>query len=110
MIELKYEQVLDFRGGGLMNLYDEIARLAYELYEKKGRRHGCDFEDWLEAEIIVISGYQSSEGGIQDTSASVKPKRQRKTTAVAVKKKSTRKSPDQEKPKPKRSTRKKKVE
>lgn len=93
-----------------MNLYEEIARLAYELYEKKGRRHGCDLEDWLEAEIIVISGYQSPEGGIQDVSASVKPKRQRKTTAKTEKKKATRKSPDQEKPKPKRSSRKKKVE
>ena len=26
---------------------------AYELYEKRGYQHGCDLDDWLEAEQIV---------------------------------------------------------
>ncbi len=37
----------------LKNFYDEVARVAYELYEKRGRIHGHDLEDWLQAETIV---------------------------------------------------------
>jgi hypothetical protein len=29
---------------------DEIARLAYRLYEMRGRRDGHDLDDWLAAE------------------------------------------------------------
>lgn len=28
----------------------EIERCAYRLWERRGRRHGFDLEDWLEAE------------------------------------------------------------
>jgi len=28
----------------------DIARRAYELYEKRGREHGHDLDDWLQAE------------------------------------------------------------
>lgn len=31
----------------------EIARLAYELFERRGRVHGFDQQDWFEAERIV---------------------------------------------------------
>ena len=31
----------------------EVARLAYRLYEKRGREDGHDLEDWLKAEAIV---------------------------------------------------------
>ena len=34
-------------------LHDEIARVAYSLFEKKGRRHGHHLNDWFEAEKIV---------------------------------------------------------
>ena len=37
-----------------MDLYDEIARVAYELYEKSGYIQGCDREHWLKAEKIVM--------------------------------------------------------
>jgi hypothetical protein len=30
--------------------HDEIARLAYELYERRGGEHGRDLDDWLLAE------------------------------------------------------------
>ena len=30
--------------------YEEISRLAHELYEKRGREHGHDWDDWLQAE------------------------------------------------------------
>ena len=32
----------------------EIAKLAHELYEARGRVHGSDVDDWLEAEWELI--------------------------------------------------------
>ena len=32
---------------------DEIARVAYELFARRGCGHGSDQEDWFEAERIV---------------------------------------------------------
>ena len=32
---------------------EEIARVAYELFERRGSVHGHDLEDWVEAERIV---------------------------------------------------------
>ena len=29
---------------------DQIARRAYELFEQRGRQHGHDIDDWLQAE------------------------------------------------------------
>jgi hypothetical protein len=37
------------------DLFDEIARVAYELWERNGCIHGCDIQHWCEAEQIVIS-------------------------------------------------------
>ena len=31
----------------------EIAHIAYELFERRGRVDGCDQQDWLEAERLV---------------------------------------------------------
>jgi hypothetical protein len=31
----------------------KIAEMAYHLWEKRGRPHGNDMKDWLEAERIV---------------------------------------------------------
>ncbi len=36
-------------------LHDEIARVAYGLYEKRGRIGGHAERDWLEAERIVMA-------------------------------------------------------
>jgi Protein of unknown function (DUF2934) len=35
------------------NLEEEIRRLAYELYEERGREHGRDIDDWVRAEAEV---------------------------------------------------------
>ena len=35
-------------------IHRTITQKAYELYEKGGRRHGRDLEDWLEAERRVL--------------------------------------------------------
>ena len=39
------------------NVHDEIARVAYGLYEKRGYTPGNDFSDWMEAEKIVKQKY-----------------------------------------------------
>jgi hypothetical protein len=36
-------------------LSEEIARVAYDLYEKRGRAEGSHFDDWVEAEKIVMA-------------------------------------------------------
>jgi hypothetical protein len=33
----------------------QIAQRAYELHERRGKVHGHDFEDWLEAERQILS-------------------------------------------------------
>ena len=32
---------------------EEIARVAYELFERRGQTHGGDQQDWFEAERIL---------------------------------------------------------
>lgn len=38
-----------------MNLFNEIAKVAYELYEKNGCIQNRDLDHWLEAEKIVMA-------------------------------------------------------
>lgn len=35
--------------------HEDIAKVAYEIYEKRGGRHGRHLDDWLEAERIVTA-------------------------------------------------------
>ena len=37
-----------------------IAQRAYELYERRGCCHGCDLDDWLEAERLVLAESQTA--------------------------------------------------
>ncbi|MCK9419364.1 MAG: DUF2934 domain-containing protein [Nitrospirae bacterium] len=41
----------------LDKFYDEVAKVAYNLFEKRGKVHGHDMSDWLESEIIVKKRY-----------------------------------------------------
>jgi DUF2934 family protein len=34
---------------------EQISRRAYELYERRGREHGHEVEDWLQAEAELAS-------------------------------------------------------
>ena len=43
-------------GSNGKNLEERIRRVAYGLYEKRGRVEGNDLRNWLEAERIVLSG------------------------------------------------------
>lgn len=70
-----------------MNLRDEIEKIAYELYEKKGRVHGDDFKDWLEAERIAMARYSEASKSSVETPGAVKPKRQGKATVKSTEKK-----------------------
>lgn len=38
-----------------MDLRDEIANMAYELYKNSGYIEGRDEENWLEAERIILA-------------------------------------------------------
>jgi hypothetical protein len=44
-----------------MNLQEEIAKVARELYEKSGCIEGRDCENWLDAERIVLSRHISQD-------------------------------------------------
>ena len=44
-----------------MDLCKEISKVAYELYEKRGKAECRDLDDWLEAEGIVIARYKEEE-------------------------------------------------
>jgi hypothetical protein len=35
--------------------HDRIAQLAYDLYEQRGRQEGRALEDWLNAELQLVS-------------------------------------------------------
>jgi Protein of unknown function (DUF2934) len=47
-----------YTGGAEPPSRDEIARLAYHLYETRGRRHGQDVSDWLAAEQELTRHYR----------------------------------------------------
>ncbi len=44
-----------------MNMHDEIAGVAYELYETRCCTEGHALDDWLEAEEIVLSRHAGQE-------------------------------------------------
>lgn len=44
-----------------MELQNEIAQLANELYEINGRQEGRDLANWLEAERIILSAHRQPE-------------------------------------------------
>ena len=44
-----------------MDLNEEIARVAYELFERDGRQHGKDKEHWSQAEEIVRARHAADE-------------------------------------------------
>ena len=43
-----------YTGGRLAPTHDEIAQLAFSLYESRGRQDGHDVEDWLRAEQELL--------------------------------------------------------
>ena len=50
--------VTKYTGGRACPTRDEVARLAYEFYETRGRRDGQDVDDWLAAEQQLTRHYR----------------------------------------------------
>jgi hypothetical protein len=46
-----------YSGGRLTPTQEEIAQLAFRLYEARDRQDGQDLEDWLRAEQELIEHY-----------------------------------------------------
>jgi len=40
---------------------DRIALKAYELWESRGKRHGSDVENWMEAERLIVDEIVSAD-------------------------------------------------
>jgi hypothetical protein len=73
------------------DLNEEIAKVAYDLYEKRGKSGGNDFDDWVKAEKIVTQRYAKlkkdeidlmSEAAAKVTEKAATRKRQRKQAAL----------------------------
>ena len=61
-----------------MDMHSEIAKVAYELYEKKGRTDGENLENWCEAEKVVMArhaGKAGAEKGKASAQTEKKPKK-----------------------------------
>ena len=43
----------------LEHFYHDVAKVAYDLFEKRGKVHGHDMADWLKAEMIVKKRYSN---------------------------------------------------
>ena len=46
----------------LKKFYVEVAKVAYDLFEIRGKVHGHDMADWLKAEMIVKKRYSDKIG------------------------------------------------
>jgi hypothetical protein len=69
-----------------MDFYDEVKKVAYEMFEREGREHGRHFDHWIEAEIIVKTKYIDKDKTGQNSAETLKPKK--RTAAKAATKKS----------------------
>ena len=58
-----------------MDYYDEIAKVAYNIFEREGKAHGKHFDHWIEAEIIVNMKYKNADKTGQDSPEVSKPKK-----------------------------------
>jgi hypothetical protein len=59
---------------------EDVARRAYDLFLSRGGQHGCDVDDWLEAERQLMSNGTSarpSRRSASNTRAAKTPARQR---------------------------------
>jgi hypothetical protein len=57
------------------NIYDEIAKVAYELFENSGRMYGYELENWLAAEKIVMERHAREIGQDANLIGSTKEKK-----------------------------------
>lgn len=58
-------------------LQEEIARVAYMLFENSGRLHGRDMENWLEAKKMVMDAHAETKTGKTKKSPKARPEKNR---------------------------------
>jgi hypothetical protein len=61
------------------NSPDEVARRAYEIYQRRGGNHGADLDDWLAAERELKPGPSDVTGPVQRA----KPRRRKASEGTA---------------------------
>lgn len=83
-----------------MDLCEEIAKVAYEIFEREGGVHGRHLEHWCEAEIIVTKKYELKNQNIQGDAATTKPKKSAVKNAPEKKGKVASKKPEKKAAKP----------
>jgi hypothetical protein len=84
-------------------VYDEVARVAYELFEKRGKIHGYSHADWLEAERIVLERHANEIDKEADSiraAKKVKASEKTETTPAKAVKKTPEKAPETKTRKP----------
>ena len=91
-------------------LYDEIARVAHELYEKRGRIHGYHLEDWIEAEKIVMERHAKEIGSVAEGIKATREKRATSEMKPKVRKKSKKAAGEAPKTRRKTTATKRKIE
>ncbi|WP_447968515.1 DUF2934 domain-containing protein [Nitrospira sp. M1] len=60
-------------------LHASIARQAYELYESRGRTHGQDLDDWLNAERLIFKRVLSQKASSKPSRSSLKDRQPKKS-------------------------------
>jgi hypothetical protein len=56
--------VLEEKGGKNGPSHTEIRQRAFEIHVERGGIHGCDLEDWMQAERELLEKYtESNDGG-----------------------------------------------
>jgi len=60
------------------NIYDEIAKVAYELFESSGGMHGRELENWFAAEKIVM---EMQSGEIEQDASNVTSAKGKKSSS-----------------------------
>ena len=66
-------------------LFDDIARLAYELFEKRGGTAGQDLDDWFMAEQIISKCYPGTKALVVQATAAVHTEKVKKSRAASKK-------------------------
>jgi len=95
--------------GNNKNLHDEIARVAYELFENSGRLCGCEIENWLAEEKIVFERHKKEMEQEAKTIGSTKGKKASGKTEPKTLKTSKKNPESSSQPKTRKSPLKKKT-
>ena len=68
-----------------IDLRKEIAKVAYNIYEKRGGLQGSDLDDWLQAEKIVMQSYKTKSEieGIKPAKSKGRPKKKEQKSRAA---------------------------